>query len=142
VAEEISQESGRVEIEDADTLMRWVHKFNTDRRADGSVKKLRPGAFPLAPQDKKGFSLYLEKLMSFETCKAKAIAENPLHIGIVRLTARDFRDFDLDVEQSPEDDELAHCQVTKYESKSDADLTNIARAWIQRTQNTYTPISP
>lgn len=142
MAEELAQESGEVEILDPDVLMRWVHKYNTDRRADGSVKKLKPGAFPLSPLDKTGFSLYLEKLMSFEACKAKAVSSDPLNIGIVRLTAKDFRDFDLDVKHRPEDGEFAHCEVTKYESKSDGDLTNIKRAWIQRSQESYTAIIP
>jgi hypothetical protein len=142
VAQELGDQPDTIQIDDVDLLMRWVHKYNTDRRADGTVKKLKPGAFPLAQTDTRGFSLFLEKLMSFETCSQNALRENPLHIGIVKLEAKDFRDFQLDVEQLPEDGEIAHCEVTKYSSKTDKELTDIIRQWIIRTRNSYFPIAP
>lgn len=137
MADEIAYDSGSQEILSTDLLMRWVHRFNAVLRKDGSFNKLKPGAFPLSPIDAKGFSMYLERLMCFEDCKSKAIEANALHIGIVRLSRRDFTDFQMDVELRPEDGEIAHCEVINYSSKTEDELTDVKRQWINRTKSSF-----
>jgi len=138
VAQGLIGETDNIEITATEPLMRWIHKFNADCRADGSFKKLKPGAFPLSPSDSEGFSLFIERLTTFEDCKRKAIENNALNVGIVRMTAKDFRDYDLDVEQKTENDDISHCEVTKYQMKTADELTDIKRQWILRTKELYT----
>jgi len=54
------------------------------------------------------------------------------------MTAKDFRDYDLDVEQKTENDDISHCEVTKYQMKTADELTDIKRQWILRTKELYT----
>ncbi len=140
MAEETGLTTAPITIDDEDQVMRWVNKFGVEKRADGSFKKLRPGAFPLLPSHARGFSVWLRRLMSIEVCKQKASEAKGEQIGLVILTAKDFRDFGLDVEQVPEHDETAHCEVTNYQGKSETELTDIKREWIRRTQNTFTAL--
>jgi hypothetical protein len=121
--------------------MRWVHQNYAQLYPDGTLKKLKPGVFQLKPTDERGFSMFLQKLMSLETCKDKARDKSISFIGIVMLIAHDFREFSLDVRQYTEYGEVAHYEVTGYCDLSEDYLNDLRREWVKRASPTWTQIT-
>ena len=137
MAPAIDNSLDNIEIEDHDILMRWVYQHCAQLNSDGTLKRLKPGAFQISPTDKSGFSMFLQKLMTLEACKDKARAKSTPYIGIVTLTAFDFREFSLDVRQCTEDGEIAHCELTGYHCLTDDRLTDLKREWVRRASPTW-----
>jgi hypothetical protein len=137
VADEIATDPQATVVNASDIFMRWVHTNYAELDDDGTLKKLKPGVFSMKLTDTEGFSVFMERLMTERACAVKARSKTAPYVGIVKLKATDFSEFEIGLNQVTEDDEIAHFEVVGYQGLTDDDLTNIKREWAKRAKPTF-----